>query len=167
MKKILLLLIAAAANLAMASETVEINKVKYTKYSDAEVRGLIGKMNSIQPDMTVDQLVSIMGKPIREQVVSASPPQRIFVYPLSIMVSLYRNSRSREWQVSAPALYGTPICQREDGIAQKNAIGAEVTEYPSINCIPRRFGPPCAEERHPANRRSGLATAQGISGKRQ
>lgn len=126
----------------MASETVEINKAKYTKYSDAEVRTYIVKMNSVQPEMTVDQVVSLLGKPIREQIVSASPPQRILVFPLSIVVSIYLNSRTRTWLVTAPPLYGTPLCQREDGVPQKNAIGADVIEYPNINCIPRKFGPP-------------------------
>lgn len=140
MKKVTVLaVLAAAMNLALASETVEINKSKYTKYSDSEVRSFIVKMNSVQSDMTVDQVVSVLGKPIREQLVSNSPPQRIVVYPLGIVISLYRSSRTHEWLVTAPALYGSPLCQREDGTPQQNAIGAEVVEYPSINCIPRKF----------------------------
>lgn len=141
MKKILTtFFLAAATQLAHSSETVEINRVKYTKYSDDEIRSMIVKMNSLQPDMSAKQVISIMGQPIREQLVSNSPPQRILVYPLSIVVSLYLNSRTREWAVSTPKLYGTPLCQTDEGTTQKDAIGASVTEYPGINCIPRKFG---------------------------
>jgi hypothetical protein len=143
MKKIVLFfLLAFAANLTVASETVVISNARYTKYSDPEVREFISKMHSIQPDMTVDQVLSIMGRPLREQLVQAAPPQRVLVYPLSIVISTYQSSRTGQWLVSAPALYGSPLCQREDGVAQRNAIGVEVTDYPSVNCIPRKFGPP-------------------------
>lgn len=151
MKKLLTVtLLALSSAAALASETVEINKTKYTKYSDSEVREFIVKMNSIQPDMSVDQVLGIMGRPIREQLVSASPPQRILVYPLSIVISLYQNSRSRQWQVTTPALYGSPLCQREDGVPVKNAIGAAVIDYPNITCIPSKFGPPQAKSALPS-----------------
>lgn len=164
MKKIFLItLLATVANLAMASETVEINKAKYTKYSDSEVRNYIVKMNSIRPDMTVDQVVSILGKPIREQSVSASPPQRILVYPLAIVVSMYRNSRSHEWLVTAPPLYGNPLCQREDGAPQKNSIGADATEYPSINCIPQKFAGKPEAKREPASAAAPASTGKWAS----
>jgi outer membrane protein assembly factor BamE (lipoprotein component of BamABCDE complex) len=89
MKNILIIsLLAFASQVAQASETVEINRVKYTKYSEDEIRSMIVKMNSLQPDMSAKQVISIMGQPIREQLVSNSPPQRILVYPLSIVVSL-------------------------------------------------------------------------------
>lgn len=155
MKKILTtLLLAAATQFAQASETVEINRVKYTKYTDDEIRSMIVKMNSLQPDMSAKQVISIMGQPTREQLVSNSPPQRILVYPLSIVVSLYLNSRTREWAVSTPKLYGTPLCQTDEGTTQKDAIGATVTEYPSINCIPRKFGQSSVPQK------SGMPTAK-------
>jgi hypothetical protein len=155
MKNILIIsLLAFASQVAQASETVEINRVKYTKYSEDEIRSMIVKMNSLQPDMSAKQVISIMGQPIREQLVSNSPPQRILVYPLSIVVSLYLNSRSREWAVSTPKLYGTPLCQTDEGTTQKDAIGASVTEYPAINCIPRKFGQSSAPQK------SGMPTAK-------
>ena len=52
--------------------------------------------------------------------------------------------------VTAPTLYGSPLCQREDGVPQKNSVGIEVIEYPSINCIPQKFFPkPVAKTESP------------------
>jgi hypothetical protein len=127
------------ANLAMATEIVQINKTKYTKYSDAEIRTYITKTNSIRPDMTAAQVIAILGKPIREQSVSESPPQRILVFPLSIVVSFYFNRTSRTWLVTSPTLYGSPLCQREDGLPLKNSIGLEIIDYPGISCVPQKF----------------------------
>ena len=138
-KPILLALFAAVMNVTTAAETVVINNTKYTKYSDTEIGDYIAKMNSVRPDMTVDQVTALLGKPIREQVVSESPPQRIVVFKLSVVVSLYFDQRNRTWRVTAPPLYGSPLCQREDGRPLKNSLGTEIIDYPSITCIPQRF----------------------------
>jgi uncharacterized membrane protein len=122
-KTILLTLLASMLHVTMAAETVEINKVKYTKYSDAEIRNYVAKVNSVRPDMTSTQVTALLGKPVREQVVSDSPPQRIFVFPLSVVVSVYFNRTSRTWLVTTPTLYGSPLCQREDGLPLKNSLG--------------------------------------------
>lgn len=111
------------------------------KYSDGEIKGFIAKMNSIKPDMNVSQVLSIMGQPMKEQSISNSSPQKIFTYPLSIVVNFYRSSRTGEWQVATPKLYTNPVCQREDGAVQRNVIGAEFVETPGTNCIPQRFFP--------------------------
>lgn len=140
MKKIILLALSAAlTNMAAAAETVVINNTKYTKYSDTEIGDYIAKMNSVRPDMTVDQVTALLGRPIREQVVSDSPPQRIVVFKLSVVVSFNLNHRKRIWRVSATPLYGSPLCQREDGRPLKNSLGTEVIDYPSITCIPQKF----------------------------
>jgi hypothetical protein len=138
-KTILLTLLASMLHVTMAAETVEINKVKYTKYSDAEIRNYMAKVNSVRPDMTSTQVAALLGKPVREQVVSDSPPQRIVVFPLSVVVSFYFNRASRTWLVTTPTLYGSPLCQREDGLPLKNSLGTEIIDYPSITCIPQRF----------------------------
>ena len=138
-KTILLALFAAVMNVTTAAETVVINNTKYTKYSDTEIGDYIAKMNSVRPDMTVDQVTALLGKPIREQVVSESPPQRIVVFKLSVVVSFHFDHRNRTWRVTAPPLYGSPLCQREDGRPLKNSLGTEIIDYPSITCIPQRF----------------------------
>lgn len=136
MKKILLAsLLAVAVVTAHASEPVTIGGVKTLKYSDSEVREYVKKMNAVRADMTVDQVLAIMGRPYREQPVSST--QRIFVYPLSIIVSFYRNSQSGKWQVTSPTLYTNPYCQRMDGAPQTGVLGQDATEYPNVNCIPK------------------------------
>jgi hypothetical protein len=136
MKKIVLAsLLAVAVNFVHASEPVTIGGVKTLKYSDSEVRDYVKKMNAVRTDMTVDQVIAILGRPYREQLVS--PRQRIFVYPLSIIVSFYRNSQSGQWQVTAPTLYTNPYCQRMDGAPQAGVLGQDATEYSNVNCIPK------------------------------
>jgi hypothetical protein len=140
MKKIIILvLLAAITKVTTAAETVIINNSKFTKYSDAEIGDYIAKMNSVRPDMTVDQVTALLGKPVREEVVSASPPQRIIIFRLAVIVSFRFDRASRTWRVTAPPLYGSPLCQREDGRPMKNSLGIEIIDYPSITCIPQRF----------------------------
>jgi len=109
------------------------------KFSDDEIRMQIARMNSIKPDMTMAQVVSILGQPQREQLVSSA--QRILVYPLSIVMSFYRSSRTGQWQVTTPALYGSPVCVKEDGTLQQDRLGATYVEIPGTSCIPVRFFP--------------------------
>jgi hypothetical protein len=144
-KNMMHFLVAATAAISFSAHAV-------AQYSDSQIRSYISKGNSIQPDMTVNQVVSIMGQPVREQLVSNSPPQRILVYPLGIVVSFYRSSRTQEWLVTMPTLYGSPLCQREDGAVQKNAIGAEFVETPGTNCIPKKFGPQAPKSAMPAQK---------------
>lgn len=151
MKKILLAsLLALTVSLVQASEPITIGGVKTLKYSDSEVREYIKKMNAVRTDMTVDQVLAILGRPYREQPVSST--QRIFVYPLSIIVSFYRNSRSGQWQVAAPTLYTNPYCQRVDGAPQTGVLGQDATEYPNVNCIPK-----------PGSKRQAEATPKPVS----
>ncbi|QNA87764.1 hypothetical protein G4G28_03490 [Massilia sp. Dwa41.01b] len=145
MKNLLLpALLALCASLANASETVTIGGVKTLKYSESEVREYVRKMNSLKTDMSVDEVLAIMGRPYREQPVSST--QRIFVYPLSIIVSFYQNRQTGKWQVTAPALYTNPYCQRMDGTPQTGALGQDASEYPNVNCIPKPGSKPQAEE---------------------
>jgi hypothetical protein len=145
MKKILLLaLLALSASLANASEPVTIGGVKTLKYSDSEVREYVKKMNSVKADMTVEEVLAIMGRPYREQFVSST--QRILVYPLSIIVSFYQNSQTKKWQVTTPTLYTNPYCQRMDSAPQTGVIGQDATEYPNVNCIPKPGSKPQADE---------------------
>lgn len=145
MKKILLLaLLGLFASLANASEPVTIDGVKTLKYSDSEVREYVKKMNSLNSGMTVEEVLAIMGRPYREQPVSST--QRIFVYPLSIIVSFYQNSRTRQWQVTTPVLYTNPYCQRMDSAPQTGVLGQDATEYPNVNCIPKPGTKPQVDE---------------------
>lgn len=107
------------------------------KYSDAQIKSLVAKMKQLKPDMTTQQVVSLLGQPERQQPVSSK--QIILVYPLSIIVSMVQNSRTGQWQVATPALYTNPACRREDGAPQRGALGEEVVELPGTNCIPARF----------------------------
>lgn len=138
-KTILLALLTAVMNVTTASETVVINNVKYTKYSDPEIRSYIAKANSVRPEMTLPQVTALLGKPIRDQSVSESPPQHVVVFPLGVVISFYFNRSSRTWLVTAPPFYGSPLCQREDGRPLKSSLGTDIIDYPSISCIPQRF----------------------------
>lgn len=139
MKKILLAsVLALAVSTAHGAEPITINGVKTLRYSDSEVREYVRKMNAVRTEMGVEQVLAIMGRPYREQLVSST--QRIFVYPLSIIVSFYRNSHSGQWQVTAPTLYTNPYCQRLDGFPQTGVLGQDATEYPNVNCIPKPGG---------------------------
>lgn len=145
MKKTLLpVLLALSGSPAHASEPVTIGGVKTLKYTDSEVREYVKKMNSLKTDMTVEQVLAIMGQPYREQPVSST--QRIFVYPLSIIVSLYKNRQTGQWQVTAPTLYTNPYCQRMDGAPQTGGLGQDATEYPNVNCIPKPGSKPQVDE---------------------
>lgn len=115
------------------------------KFSDSEIRMQIARMNSIKTDMTTAQVVSILGQPQREQLVSST--QRILVYPLSIVVSFYQNKRTGEWQVTSPALYGSPVCIKETGEVQRDRLGATFVEVPGTDCIPVRFFPELVKAR--------------------
>ncbi|MGZ8290877.1 MAG: surface-adhesin E family protein [Telluria sp.] len=115
------------------------------KFSDDEIRMQISRMNSIKTDMTVAQVVSILGQPQREQLVSST--QRILVYPLSIVVSFYQSSRTGQWQVTSPALYGSPVCVKETGEPQRDRLGATFVEVPGTSCIPVRFFPELVKAR--------------------
>jgi hypothetical protein len=96
-------------------------------YSDSEMKQLVANGKQLRRDMTGDEVVSVMGRPLREHPLDSDT--RVMAYPLGLQLSFYFNSRVQRWLLGGIYTNFTACDSNQS------------RHRPAVNCLPPQLMP--------------------------